>query len=199
MKKQFELVSSKRMHDGFLKVDSHRIKHESYRGGWCPEIVRERLEGLRAVSTLLYDPERDRVVMVEQFRVGTMDTLDQPWILETIGGYRAEQEVAEDVARRESMEEANMALLELEHVGDFYVSPGVSSEQISLYCAKVDSSNAGGIYGLDHEGEEIKVVVLSLDEAINELFKRINSTSALITVQWLAANRERLKSKWSAE
>ena len=128
-----------------------------------------------------------------------MGTLDQPWILETIGGYRAEQEVAEDVARRESMEEANMTLLELEHVGDFYVSPGVSSEQISLYCAKVDSSNAGGIYGLDHEGEEIKVVVLSLDEAINELFKRINSTSALITVQWLAANRERLKSKWLAE
>lgn len=196
MKKRFEIIESKRAYTGFLKLERHTIRHESYLGGWCPVVHRERLEGLCAVQVLMYDPLRDELVMVEQFRVGTVGSLQQPWILETVGGFKDVDETPEQVAYREALEEADCKLLELISIGDFFVSPGLSSERVYLYCARVDSSAAGGVHGLVHEGEEVNVVVLPAEQAIAELFGRINSTSAIIALQWFAANRERLRKQW---
>lgn len=196
MKKRFEIIESTQQSQGFLRLDRHWIRHESYKGGWCPAIHRERLEGLCAVQVLMYDPKREELVMVEQFRVGPMGQLDEPWILEPVGGFKGEDESAEQVAHREALEEADCSLLDLLHIGDFFVSPGMSSEIVRLYCARVDSREAGGVHGLAHEGEEIKVVVIPVQEAIDELFSRINSTSAIIGIQWLAANRQMLRERW---
>ena len=196
MKKQFELLESAPQSKGFLKLASHSIRHESYNGGWCPVIQRDRLEGLSAVQVLMYDPQRDEIVMIEQFRVGAMGQLEEPWMLEPVGGYKGVNEEPEQVARREALEEADCELFELVHIGDFFVSPGVSSEIIYLYCARVDSSKAGGVHGLEHEGEEVKVVVLPANEVMEELFGRINSTSAIIATQWFAANRDELRKAW---
>ena len=197
MKKRFELIDSIIQSKGFLTLARHSIRHESYLGGWCPEIQRERLEGLCAVQVLMYDPQRDEVVMVEQFRVGTMGQLEEPWILEPVGGFKEPDEIPELVARREALEETNCELQELLHIGDFFVSPGLSSELIHLYCARVDSSGAGGVHGLAHEGEEVKVVVMPAQQVIDELFGRINSTSAIVATQWFAANRDQLRERWA--
>jgi len=196
MKKEFQLLDSEVLHRGFLQLHRHRLRHQSYLGGWCPEVVRERLEGLNAVSVLLYDPDLDQVVMVEQFRVGLLEDPAGPWVLETVGGYWGPEESAEEVACREALEEADCELLELLPICEFYTSPGLSSERISLFCARVDSAGAGGVHGLAHEGEEIRVVVLSAEQAIAALYGRINSTSSLIAVQWFAAHREELRRRW---
>jgi ADP-ribose pyrophosphatase len=120
-----------------------------------------------------------------------------PWLLEVVSGYREAGEVPEQVVQREAMEEAGLTLGQLEAIGGFYVSPGISTEYINLFCARVDSSAAGGIHGVPEEGEETRVVVLPAEEAIRELFGRINSTGPIILVQWLAANRARLRRAWS--
>jgi ADP-ribose pyrophosphatase len=196
MKKIAQIQEKKRVYSGFLKLDEYRLQHASYRGDWCPEIRRERLEGLSAVSVLPYDPRRDCVVLIEQFRIGALEAGEGAWLLETIGGYRAPGEAAEEVARREALEEADCALLELLPICEFYVSPGVSSERIALYCARVDADGLGGIHGLPHEGEEIRVEVLPAEQAIGELYRRVNSTSALIALQWFALQREQLRRRW---
>jgi ADP-ribose pyrophosphatase len=194
---KFEILESENVFAGFLRLCRRRLRHESYHGGWCPEIVRERLEHLSAASVLMYDPLRDQVVLVEQFRVGALEDPHGPWLLETAGGYRPPGEAAADVARREALEEAACELGELVHIGDFYVSPGLSSERIALYCGRVDAARAHGIHGLEHEGEESRVVVLPFTDAHAQLFKRINSTSVIIAIQWLAAERDRLRRRWS--
>ena len=84
-----------------------------------------------------------------------------------------------------------------ESVGGFYVSPGISTERIELFCAEVDSSTAGGIHGVAEEGEEIRVVVMPAPQAIAELFRRIDSTGPIILMQWFAANRARLRRDWA--
>ena len=88
---------------------------------------------------------------------------------------------------------------ELHHIGEFFVSPGMSVERINLYCGWVDASDVGGIYGLDHEGEEMRVVTLSRDEARSELFRRLNSTSVIMAIQWLDANRGLLLERWGKD
>jgi len=194
---KIELLSNETVLDGFFKMNRYRLRHSSFHGGWCNEMVRERIERLAAVSVLLYDPALDRLVLVEQFRVGLMGTVDPPWSLETVSGFcDREHELPEQVARREVVEETGCTLKALTHIGEFFVSPGMSVERINLYCGWVDAADAGGVYGLEHEGEEMRVVTLSRDEARAELFGRLNSTSVIMALQWLEANRARLLEEW---
>jgi len=180
-------------YEGFLKLERFRLQHECFAGGWCPELVRERVEGNHAVSVLLYDPGRDRVVLIEQFRIGALGHQEPPWLLETVGGYCEEGEALEAVAIRETREETGCEVQALHFIGTFFTTPGWCGERITLYCGIVDSGGAEGIHGLDEEGEDIRVVVMSADEAIGELFRRANSTSIVVGLQWLAANRDRLR------
>jgi len=197
MDRKYKVLSSEQVFRGFFRMNRYRLRHSSFRGGWSGEIVRERIENLAAVSVLLYDPALDRVVLVEQFRVGLMGTADPPWSLETVSGFcDIAHETPEEVARREVAEETDCTLRALTHVGEFFVSPGMSVEQINLYCGWVDAANANGIYGLDHEGEEMRVVTLSRKEASGELFRRLNSTSVIIALQWLETNRATLLADW---
>ncbi|MGB5611136.1 MAG: NUDIX domain-containing protein [Sedimenticolaceae bacterium] len=200
MTMKFELHGSEAVYEGFFKLNRYRLQHSSFHGGWCTQMVRERIERLAAVSVLLYDPQLDTLVLVEQFRIGLMGTVDPPWSLETVSGFcDREHELPEEVARREVVEETGCALRALTHIGEFFVSPGMSVERINLYCGWVDAGNAGGIHGLDHEGEEMRVVTLSRAEALAQLFKRLNSTSVIMALQWLEANREQLAEKWRLE
>ena len=193
MDKRYRILDVRDLWRGFLKLKGYRLEHQCFAGGWCRALERERVEGNHAVSVLLYDPIRDQVVLVEQFRIGVVGHHEPPWLLETVGGYVEEGETLEAVARRETLEEAGCEIEELLFIGTFFTSPGWSSERISLYCGLVDSRRADGIHGLAAEGEDIRVVVMAAEQAIGELFGRANSTSVVVGLQWLAANRERLR------
>jgi ADP-ribose pyrophosphatase len=197
MKKQLEILARDTAYDGFLRVDRYRLRHSLYAGGWSRELVRERVERLRAAAILLYDPDVDQVVMVEQFRIGAHEAGAGAWLLEIVGGYVPPEELPEAVARREAVEEAGCAVGEIEPIGEFYLSPGTSVERISLYCGRVRAPAGGAVHGLDHEGEDIRVEVLPADAAIAELFTgRVNSTTAIVALQWLSAHRARLRARW---
>ncbi|RMG33048.1 MAG: NUDIX domain-containing protein [Gammaproteobacteria bacterium] len=197
MNYRYELLRRERICEGFLKLDRYRLRHGSFRGGWCPPIERERLEELGAASVLLFDPARDTLVFVEQFRVGLLDQAEPPWTLETVSGFCDKRhESPEEVVRREVREETGCELLDLLRIGSFFVSPGISSEQIHLFCGHVDSRTAEGVHGLAEEGEEIRVVKMTRTEAMNELFGRLNSTSVLMAMQWLALNLDAVRRAW---
>ncbi|MCU7844936.1 MAG: NUDIX domain-containing protein [Candidatus Thiodiazotropha sp. (ex Monitilora ramsayi)] len=199
MNYQYEILQNDEAYCGFLKVNRYRLRHELFMGGESEELIRERLEGLRAASVLLYDPKLDRVVLVEQFRIGAVGLEPAPWMLEIVGGFVPDNESDESVARREAVEEANCPVGRLERICEFVVSPGISVDRIALFCGEVDASHAGGVHGLDHEGEDIRVVVMDADEAIGELYDgRANSTSITIALQWLALNRTVLRERWQS-
>lgn len=195
--KRYELLASDAVHDGFFHMQRHRLRHSSFHGGWCEPIVRERIERLAAVSVLLYDPDTDSVVLVEQFRIGRMGEVEDAWSLETVSGFcDTDHETPEQVARREVVEETGCELLAFRPIGVFFVSPGMSVERIHLYCGRVDAARAGGVHGLEHEGEEMRVVSLSRIEAVAQLFQRLDSTSVIMALQWLQLNRDDLLREW---
>jgi len=193
MKGKYRILETEDAWQGFLKLKRYRLQHECFAGGWCPELIRERVEGNHAVSVLLYDPHRDTVVLIEQFRIGALGYQEPPWLLETVGGYVEEGESLETVAIRETREETGCEVRDLKLIGTFFTTPGWCGERITLYCGLVDSRGVEGIHGLEEEGEDIRVVVMPAEAAIGELFRRANSTSVVVGLQWLAANRERLR------
>lgn len=196
MNKKYKIHNSEVLLDDFLTVKAYQLQHDLYRGGKSPELRRLLLEKEKAVSIQLYDPLQDSVVMVEQFRIGAKQELSQ-WLLENPAGYVETGESSEEVAYREVREETGCQLTDLIPICEFLVSPGISNEKIDLFCGRVDSTTAEGIHGLDTEGEDIRVEVLSFENAVDELYSgRINSTSSIITLQWLMLNKQQVNDRW---
>lgn len=199
LKRLIEVIQREPCFDGFLHLARYHLRHSLFAGGLGPRVVRERLELLQAAAALLYDPGLDRVVLVEQFRIGALERGNAAWTLEPVGGVVAPGEDPAAVIRRESWEEAGCEILDLEPIGRCQISPGTSAERVWLYCARVDASGAGGVHGLADEGEETRVTVLDAEQAIGRLFSGgIDNATAIIALQWLALNRLRLRARWGA-
>ncbi|MBU2710809.1 NUDIX domain-containing protein [Zooshikella harenae] len=191
-----EVVKQERVFSGFFKVDRYQLRHQLFAGGWSQVIQRELFVRPEAVGVLLLDLQRETVVLVEQFRVGALAADKQPWLMEVVAGLVAPGESLEDVARRESKEEANCDIQQLIPICEYLSSPGGTSEKLTLFCGLVDSSNLGGIHGLEEEGEDIRVQVVKIEEAFTLLGKGvINNAAAIIALQWLQINLPNLRHK----
>ena len=199
MTKKFEIINEKTVYNGFFKLKEFTVKHTLYKGGWSNTITRELFHRGNCVAVLLYDPDRDEVVIIEQFRIGALKLPhpEQAWLLEIVAGAIEAGETAEDVAYRESVEEAGCEIQELIKINDFYTSPGGTSELLTLYCGKVDTTDVGGVHGLDHEDEDISVQALKFDEVYQLLLDgKILSAIPIIAIQWLKINRDKLRKQW---
>lgn len=195
--KKIELVRKTTEYEGFFKLNRYCLRHELYAGGMSRPLIRELLERGHAAAVLPFDPVRDEVVLIEQFRIGAYARGDTPWLLEIIAGVIHDGESAEAVARREAEEEADLRLDALEPVCGYYVSPGGTSEFVRVYCARVDAATAGGVHGLPEEGEDIRVVVMPFAEAMRALADgRVRTSPAVVALQWLALNHDDLRRRW---
>lgn len=201
-----EVVQQDASYRGFFSLDTIHLRHKLFAGGWSPMFTRELFIRSPAAGVLLYDPVQDSVVLVEQFRVGAVSQSkacgDSPWLLEVVAGMIDKDERADQLVRREAMEEAGCEIKELVPICDYYSSPGGTSERISLFCGHVDSTNAGGVHGLPEENEDIRVSVLSFDQAWFEMQSvsgRLDNAMSIIALQWLFINRDKLKAAWLGE
>jgi ADP-ribose pyrophosphatase len=197
MSKEFEILDKEILYNGFFRMEKYRLKHTLYAGGWSAEISRELFVRGSAVAVLLYDPHTDQVVLIEQFRAGAIIQPNRAWLVEIVAGGIEEGETAIEVAYRESMEEAGCDIQELMVINEFYTTPGGCSERITLFCGKIDSSQVGGIHGLDHEDEDILVRAVDFKDAYLMLENNeIESAIPIIALQWLALNKDKLQKQW---
>lgn len=191
-----EVHKKELIYDGFFKMQKLVLSHARFAGGTV-QVTRELFLRDDAVCVLLYDAPREKVVLVEQFRIGALDHPRSPWLLELVAGIVECGESAEDVARREAHEEAGAVLGEIVPITRYLVSPGGANEYISLFCAQVDSAGMGGVFGLVSEGEDIKVHVLPCDQVFAMVHNgQIDNAASIIALQWLQLNRADLKTRW---
>ncbi len=193
-----EIVEREACFRGFYQLDRLHLRHRLFVGGMGKVISRELFVRHDAVCVLPYDPQRDCVVLIEQFRVGALDKSLNPWLIELVAGLIDKDEQPEQVARREAVEEAGLELAELWPLTQYYPSPGGSDERVHLYVGRCDSRGAGGVHGLEEEGEDIRVLVWSLDEALAAVENgRIDNAASIIALQWLALNRAKVRERWA--
>lgn len=192
-----EIFSCDPLYEGFFRANRYRFRHRLFAGGWSEVMEREVFERGHAVVALPYDPVRDWVVLQEQFRIGAVETSDSPWLIELVAGIVEEGESPEEVAHREAEEEAGLSLGRLEYAFSYLASPGGTTERLQIYVAEVDASHAGGLHGLPHEGEDIRVQAVPREQAWQWLQEgRIDNASTIIALQWLQLNVERLQRQW---
>lgn len=184
--------------EGFFKFWVVKLQHSLFSGGTSREIRREVLTQRPAIAVLPYDPKLDVVLLIEQFRIGPALLDEEAWLLEVVGGLQDEGETVAEVAFREAKEEAGCELLALEKVAAYYASPGYSTEWVTAFIGLTDASNAGGVFGLEEEGEDIRVQVFPAEKAFAMMDEgEFRSSSTVVLLQALRRERERLQEQWT--
>lgn len=193
-----QLIAKDRVFQGYFAIDRYRVRHRTFAGGWTGDIVREVFERGHATVVILYDPVRDEIALIEQFRVGAYGADQYPWLIECVAGIIDPGETPEQVALREAEEEAGTTPDAIEYIGKYIITPGGSTETVELFVARVDTSRISGLHGLAHEGEDIRVFTVSVEEAYRMVKEgRIANSMAVISVQWLMLERAALKARWN--
>ena len=192
-----ELIERTVVFQGYFRMARYLFRHSLYQGGQSGEFSREVFERGQAAAVLPYDPVRDEVVLIRQFRAGTFAAGRHPWGWEIVAGIVEEGEAPEDVARREAVEEAAVQILDLVPLYSLVLSPGACSEICDIFLGCIDASGVGGIHGLESENEDILVQVMPFAEARALLARdEIDNAAAVIALQWLALHRDELRSRW---
>ena len=193
-----EILERQTAYQGFFRLDRYRLRHRTFAGAWSPEATREVFERGHCAALLPYDPVRDEVVLLQQFRLPALAAGFEPWLIEIVAGIIDEGETTEEVARRETLEEAGREAARTEEIGTFLMSPGGTTETITLYCGEIDATGAGGIHGLAEEGEDIKVFPLPAEEAFElQRAGKVNNAIGAIALLWLELNRPSLQRRWT--
>ncbi|CRL64098.1 ADP-ribose diphosphatase [Proteus vulgaris] len=193
-----KLLNQRDLYKGFFRMTEYRFKHRLFEGGWSEEVKREVFERGNAGVLLAYDPKRDEVVLIEQIRIPAYETSETPWLLEVIAGMVEQGESPEDVVRREAQEEAGVIVGRCEPIISYLSSPGGTSERMHVYVGEVDATTAKGIHGLACENEDIRVHVVSREQAYRWVEEGvIDNAASVIALQWLQLHHIALRERWS--
>ena len=191
-----EVAQVNRPYVDFFALDEYHLSFRRYEGGESETVKRAVFVATDAVIVLPYDPVRDRVLLVEQFRPGPFARGDgRPWQIEPIAGRIDAGETAPEAARREAVEEAGLVLGALHDVAHCYASPGCSSEYFDIYVGLADlPDDVVGVSGVESEQEDIRSYLFSFDDlmALVDRFEAVNAPLVLAAL-WLARHRERLR------
>ena len=192
-----EILDRSVLYDGFNRLTRLLYRYRKCDGDWSAPLEREIFQRGPAAAILPYDPVRDAIVMVEQFRPGALLSGENPWQVEPIAGICDVGETPEATVRREAMEEAGCTLGHIVPACAYLVSPGCVDEKVHVFCGSVDSSTIGTLGGMETENEETIVHVLDFATCLEGLRKqRFSYALTILALQWLTLHREELRQTW---
>lgn len=192
-----ELVREETAFQGYFKVVRYFFRHSLHKGGVSGVFSREVFERGQAGAVLMYDPQRDEVVLIRQFRAGAYVAGHHPWTWEAVAGIIEENETAEQMIRRESIEEAGLEVGELLPIQSIMLTPGACSESCQIFLGRIDASKAGGVFGLADEHEDILVKVMPFADALALVERNeVDNAVGVIALLWLALHRDEVRRRW---
>lgn len=179
------IKSTEISYDGFFKLKRHSIQYPKFDNVLSPIHQREVLVRQPSVGALIFDPKNKTVLMTEQFRVGALEAGDHPWVFELPAGIVENEESATAAIQRELKEETGYHIQDLQFIGEFYLSPGGTSEKSRLYFAEANLTHSG-VHGAHGENEDIKTHIVDMAQALQWIGHKTISSSAAIALLWLA-------------
>jgi nudix-type nucleoside diphosphatase (YffH/AdpP family) len=193
-----EIVERRQAYARFFAVEEHLLRHRRFDGGQSDTLERAIFTSGDAVVVLPYDPRRDAVLLIEQFRAGPWARRDpRPWRLETVAGRCDRNEPPDATARREAREEAGIELGRIERIAGFYPSPAIMSEFITAFVGEADLGGAGGVFGLPEEHEDIRALAVPLAAALAAVESgEIDTAPLMLSLLWLERHAPRLREAW---
>ena len=189
MNSNFKVTNKKNLYDGFFKMNEISLKYKKYDGSWSNEIKRELFGGAQVSAVLPFDPIKKKIVLIQQFRPGTISKNTNNYLNEIVAGIIDPGESPEIAAKRECLEETGYKIKKLTPIQGYFPAPGSSESFYHLFLGEVDSKNEKKIMGLDNENEDILVESFKVKQVkkMMQEGKFVNGLT-LIAIQWFFLN-----------
>ena len=192
MSQKFKILDKKNIHDGFFKMNEVTLKYRKYDGDWSNEIKRELFGGAQVSAVLPYDPKNKKIVLIQQFRPGTISKDFSNYLDEIVAGMIDPGESPEVTAKRECLEETGCEVNNLRYIQGYFPAPGSSESFYNLFLGEVIAPDKEIIRGQENENEDILVKSYSFEEVKTKMKKKeILNGLTLIALQWFFLNIER--------
>ena len=171
------IIDRKPKYQGYLNIDEITYKTKSGKEGKRELMVRKN-----AVAALLYDTVKEKYILISQWRPGSASD-----IIEVVAGTLDKPgEDPQDAMTREIEEEVGYATDTIKLIDECYMSPGGSSEIITIYFCEV-SKKIGEGGGVPGELEEIDTIEMDREELLTTRFR---DAKTIIAVNWARYNHK---------
>ena len=185
MKSKFKIIDKKNLYDGFFKMNEVTLKYRKYDGNWSNNIKRELFGGAQVAAVLPYDPISKEIILIQQFRPGTISKDIDQYLDEIVAGIIDEGESPEIAAKRECLEETGCEVKKLIPIQGYFPAPGSSESFYHLFLGEVKSFKGSKIQGLENENEDIFVKCFKINEVRKKMEDgKILNGLTLIALQW---------------
>lgn len=185
MKSKFKIIDKKNLYDGFFKMNEVTLKYRKYDGNWSNNIKRELFGGAQVAAVLPYDPVSKEIILIQQFRPGTISKDIDHYLDEIVAGIIDEGESPEIAAKRECLEETGCEVKRLIPIQGYFPAPGSSESFYHLFLGEVKSFKGSKIQGLENENEDIFVKCFKINEVRKKMEDgKILNGLTLIALQW---------------
>lgn len=189
MKSKFKIIDKKNLYDGFFKLNEVTLKYRKYDGNWSNNIKRELFGGAQVAAVLPYDPISKEIILIQQFRPGTISKDIDHYLDEIVAGIIDEGESPEIAAKRECVEETGCEVKKLIPIQGYFPAPGSSESFYHLFLGEVKSFKGSKIQGLENENEDIFVKCFKINEVRKKMEDgKILNGLTLIALQWFFLN-----------
>lgn len=182
----------------FFAVEEYDLGFRRFDGTMSETVNRAAFISSDAAVVLPYDPVRDRVLLIEQFRTGPFARGDgEPWLIEAIAGRIDPGETPEEAVRREAVEEAGLVLSDLIPAAHYYPTPGAKAEFLYTYIGLADlPDGAAGLGGVEGEAEDIRAHLVGFPDLMDLIASgEVNNAPLLILGMTLARERAAIRAR----
>ncbi len=189
MSVKFKILKKKNLYNGFFKMNEVTLKYKKYDGSWTNKIKRELFGGAKVSAVLPYDPIKEQIVLIQQFRPGTISKNDNNYLDEIVAGIIDPGETPEETAIRECYEETGCKIKKLTPIQGYFPAPGSSESYYYLFLGEIKAISETRIMGLESENEDIFVKSYKINEVKSKMNEgKILNGLTLIALQWFFLN-----------
>ena len=189
MRSKFKIINKKNIHKGFFEMNEVTLKYKKIDGSWTNNIKRELFGGAQVSAVLPYDPIKKEIVLIQQFRPGTISKNFNNFLYEIVAGIIDKGESPETTAKRECIEETGCKIKSILPIQGYFPAPGSSESYYHLFLGEVEAFEGSRTMGLENENEDILVKCYNF-EKVKEMLqnKEIVNGITLIALQWFFLN-----------
>ena len=189
MEPRFKIINKKNIYSGFFKMNEVALKYKKYDGSWSNVIKRELFGGAQVSAVLPYDPLKREIILIQQFRPGTISKKFNNYLDEIVAGIIDPGEDPETAAKRECFEETGCKVKKILPIQGYFPAPGSSESFYHLFIAEIETFEGERIMGLKTENEDILVRSYKISEVKDKLKNgEILNGLTLIALQWFFLN-----------
>ena len=189
MKSNFKIINKKKLYDGFFEMNEVVLQYKKYDGSWTDNIKRELFGGAQVAAVLPFDPIKKEIVLIQQFRIGTIFQTHDNYLNEIVAGNIDNGETPEKAAKRECFEETGCEIKKLLPIQSFFPAPGSSESFYHLFLGEIETFKGTKIMGMENENEDILVKSYKLDEVMKMIKEgKIINGLTLVALQWFFLN-----------